>query len=278
MCWQHSCRLCQGKNLVKTQHDTLLFPDLGSPWWHSPHNCCHSIWALWVGCHANGIEKYTTNSSVADDHCSWWLYQLILPCVNRWCGYIVWQSNRTPKSCGHDYKSNLAGLIVSEWKEVPLLSNQTGFPWPWHLSLRGWTSVVEVWQNYKLAHTCICHWFCSFLALVQYIAVFLLKLTDHTVVLNPLTTKAAHKDFPTWTDVHDFTFQSIKQLVCSAECLTIIDHSNPGNNKNFVTCDASDWRTSAKLSFGPTWETARPVAFDSTQLSSAERSYPLHEK
>ena len=32
------------------------------------------------------------------------------------------------------------------------------------------------------------------------------------------------------------------------------------------------------LSFGPTWETARPVAFDSMQLKGAELNYPIHEK
>jgi hypothetical protein len=32
------------------------------------------------------------------------------------------------------------------------------------------------------------------------------------------------------------------------------------------------------LSFGPTWETARPVAFDSTTLKDAEVNYPVHEK
>ena len=98
---------------------------------------------------------------------------------------------------------------------------------------------------------------CSFLGLVQYIAIFLSKLTDCTVILTPLTTKAVHKDFSTWTDAHDLAFWSIKQLICSTECLTVIDHVNPGNNEIFVTCDTSDWRTGATQGFGPTWETAR---------------------
>jgi len=46
----------------------------------------------------------------------------------------------------------------------------------------------------------------------------------------------------------------------------------------FVTCDASERRTGACLSFGETWETARPVAWDSAQLSQAEKNYPTHEK
>jgi hypothetical protein len=118
----------------------------------------------------------------------------------------------------------------------------------------------------------------AFLGLVRYIAIFLPKLADHTVILTPLTTKEARKSFPAWTPTHQDAFESIKALVISADCLTTIDHINPGDNKIFVTCDASDWRTGATLSFGPTWELARPVAFDSMQLKGAEKNYPVHEK
>ena len=45
-----------------------------------------------------------------------------------------------------------------------------------------------------------------------------------------------------------------------------------------MTCDASDWRTGAVLSWGETWETACPVAFESWQLKPAEKNYPTHEK
>jgi hypothetical protein len=51
-----------------------------------------------------------------------------------------------------------------------------------------------------------------------------------------------------------------------------------GNNHIFITCDSSDWQTGTVLSFGPTWATARPVAFDSTQLKDAQLHYPTHEK
>jgi YD repeat-containing protein len=77
---------------------------------------------------------------------------------------------------------------------------------------------------------------------------------------------------------HQNAFEAIKALVVSRECLTMIDHTNPGDNKIFVTCDASDRRTGAVLSWGPTWETARPVAFDSMQLRDAQKNYPVHEK
>ena len=61
------------------------------------------------------------------------------------------------------------------------------------------------------------------------------------------------------------------------ECLTVIDYEDT-TKKIFVTTDASDRRTGAVLSFGETWETARPVAYDSYQLNDAEKNYPVHEK
>jgi hypothetical protein len=58
----------------------------------------------------------------------------------------------------------------------------------------------------------------------------------------------------------------------------VIDHENPGENKIFVTYNASDWRTGATLGFGPTWETACPVVFNLMQLKGAELNYPVHKK
>src|ERR1700683_4860513 len=118
----------------------------------------------------------------------------------------------------------------------------------------------------------------SFLGLIRYISWFLLKLADYTCILTPLTTKDARRDFPAWSTEHQAAFDAIKALVVSRECLTTIDHQNLGDNKVFVTCDASNWRTSATLSVGTSWELARPVAFDSMQLKGAERNYPVHEK
>ncbi len=147
-----------------------------------------------------------------------------------------------------------------------------------HISLNG----IEP-DNSKVKH--ILDWSvpCSpsevraFLGLVCYLASFLPNLADHTAVLSPLTSLKPHR-FPVWTDEHQFAFNSIKRLVISADCLTVIDHVDPGDNKIFVTCDASDKRTSAVLSLGPTWETAQPVAYDSVQLKGAQLNYPVHEK
>jgi hypothetical protein len=59
-----------------------------------------------------------------------------------------------------------------------------------------------------------------------------------------------------------------------SKCLTIIDHDSMQDNKVFVTCNASDWRTSAMLIFRQT----RSVAFNFMQLKGAEKNYPIHEK
>jgi hypothetical protein len=94
----------------------------------------------------------------------------------------------------------------------------------------------------------------------------------------PLTHKECNTFFPSCTAEHHMAFQGIKLLVVSRDCLTTINHHNPGNNLIFVTCDASQQRTGALLSFGPTWEMARPVAFKSRQLHGAELHYPVHEQ
>jgi hypothetical protein len=111
-----------------------------------------------------------------------------------------------------------------------------------------------------------------FLSLVHYLAWYLLKLANYTVLLTPFTMKEAHKDFPIWTVKHQTVFEAIKALI-SHECLMVIDHNELEDNKVFVTCNASDWRTGAQLSFRPTWELAWPVAFDSMQLKGAEKNY-----
>ena len=117
----------------------------------------------------------------------------------------------------------------------------------------------------------------GFLGLTRYIAPFLPALAEHTSVLTPLTTKECDRDFPNWEIEHQRAFDAIKMLVTGTECLTVIDYEDT-SKKIFVTTDASDRRTGAVLSFGETWQTARPVAYDSYQLNSAEKNYPVHEK
>jgi hypothetical protein len=118
----------------------------------------------------------------------------------------------------------------------------------------------------------------AFLGIMRYIAVFLPALADHTRRLTPLMNKECDRRFPEWSKEHQEAFNGIKALVVSRHCLTVIDHENPGNNHIYVTTDASGFRTGGVLSWGPSWEKARPVAFDSVQLNEAQKRYPVHEK
>lgn len=60
--------------------------------------------------------------------------------------------------------------------------------------------------------------------------------------------------------------------------MKVINHKNPGEQEIYVTCDASERGTGAMLSFREMWETARPMAFNSTQFSTCQKNYPIHEK
>ena len=118
----------------------------------------------------------------------------------------------------------------------------------------------------------------QFLGLVKYLKAFLPRLAVQSSILSKLTTKDCERHFPKWTDTYQNAFDKIKEIVISRECLTVIDHNKLNTHKIFLTTDASDRCTGAVLSFGPSWETARPVAFDSCPLKDAELNYPVHEK
>lgn len=118
----------------------------------------------------------------------------------------------------------------------------------------------------------------AFLGLVCYLNAFLPRLATQSNILSHLTTKECDKHFHEWMAAHQDVFVKIKEIVISCECLTIIDHKKLDLNKIFLTTYASDRATGTVLSFGPTWETAHPVAFDSKSLKDAELNYPTHEK
>jgi hypothetical protein len=113
----------------------------------------------------------------------------------------------------------------------------------------------------------------QFLGLVRYLQQFLPKLAVQCRVLEELTHKKYEKNFPNWTQSHQSAFDAIKHLVVSRECLTVIDPDKLPEFKIFVTTDASDIASGAVLSFGKTWETARPVAYDSCSFKGAELNY-----
>jgi len=118
----------------------------------------------------------------------------------------------------------------------------------------------------------------AFLGLVCYLATFLPSLVEHTSILTKLTTKESEKNFPPWTDRHQSAFDSIKSIVTNHECLTTINLSKLPEYKIFITMDASDKCSGTVLSFGTSWESARPVTFDSMTFSGTELNYPVHEK
>ena len=66
----------------------------------------------------------------------------------------------------------------------------------------------------------------------------------------------------------------------SWECLTVVDHKKLDTHKIFLMTDTSNTATGAVLSFGTSWETAHPIAFNSKALKDAELNYPVqqHEK
>jgi len=55
------------------------------------------------------------------------------------------------------------------------------------------------------------------------VALFSSNLADHTTILTPLTTKVVKHVFPDWTTDHQHAFETIKAIVVSRECLTVID-------------------------------------------------------
>ena len=116
------------------------------------------------------------------------------------------------------------------------------------------------------------------MGLVTYLADFLPSLVEYTGVLTELTTKEAEKAFPPWTDHYQSTFDSVKNIVISHECLTTIDLSKLPEYKVFVTTDASNKCSGAILSFGKFWSSARPVTFDLMTFKGAKLNYPVHEK
>ena len=118
----------------------------------------------------------------------------------------------------------------------------------------------------------------SFLGLVRYLSVFLPNLAKFSGALDELTRKECDKNFPGWMPRHQAAFEAIKRLVTSTDCLTTIDPKKMPDHKIFVTTDASDTGSGAVLSFGPSYELARPVAYDSRTFKGAELNYPVHEK
>ena len=116
------------------------------------------------------------------------------------------------------------------------------------------------------------------MGLIRYLADFLLALAEHTGILTKLTMKESEKKFLAWNDCHHQAFEAAKSIVISRDCLTVIDLLKLSECKIFVTTDASNKCSGAVLSFGKTWNSACPVAFDSMTFKGTKLTYPVHEK
>lgn len=118
---------------------------------------------------------------------------------------------------------------------------------------------------------------CSFIGLVCYVSAFLPNLVEHTCNLHPID--AYHKGGrEAWSELHQQAFDSIKRIMIGWDCLTMIDFNLMPAYKIYVTMDASDTCSGTILSFSPTWESACPVAFDSSTFKRAELNYLVHKK
>ncbi|KIP01441.1 hypothetical protein PHLGIDRAFT_58448, partial [Phlebiopsis gigantea 11061_1 CR5-6] len=79
----------------------------------------------------------------------------------------------------------------------------------------------------------------SFVGLVQYVANQLPTVATPTRVLNNLARREAEKCF-SWTNGHSIALEWPKRPVTSRECPTVIDCENMGDDKIFVSCNASN--------------------------------------
>lgn len=77
-----------------------------------------------------------------------------------------------------------------------------------------------------------------------------------------------------WTDEEQRAFDSIKRSLIEAPVLAIADQDKPF----FVVCDASDNAIGCALMQRDSDDRERVISYESRQLKSAERNYPVHDK
>jgi hypothetical protein len=238
------------------RHDKLILSDTNTPRRCTPNCGNHPFWVMGMACDADGPAKCTCHLSTSGCIHTTTLYREDLSCILTVDDIIIWSN--TVEDHVRDLciiLSTLRGaLLFINPKKCHFFRLEVDFLGH-HISARGIEASndkvekILKWPRPKCAKDVR-----GLSGLVRYVAPYLPNLAEYTRVLTPLTTKDAQKHFPEWTERHETAFEAIKGLVISRECLTTIDYDNSGENKIFVTCDASDWRTGEVLSFGPTWE------------------------
>src|SRR3954467_5213615 len=106
----------------------------------------------------------------------------------------------------------------------------------------------------------------SFLGLTNYYRRFINEYAKKTGPLNQLLRK--DQEFR-WTKDCDVAMKFLQEKLCQAPILVPADPTKPFE----VTTDASDFAIGAVLS-----QEGKPVAFESRQMSPAEKNYAIHEK
>jgi hypothetical protein len=106
----------------------------------------------------------------------------------------------------------------------------------------------------------------SFLGLANYYRRFIQDYAKYTEPLNKLLRKDSEY---LWNEDCQGAMDFLKEKLSSAPILRSADHSLPFQ----VTTDASDYAVGAVLS-----QEGRPVAYESRQMSPAEKNYAVHEK
>ena len=77
-----------------------------------------------------------------------------------------------------------------------------------------------------------------------------------------------------WTSEHQTAFENIKVRLQNSPILMLPDHDKPFH----VVCDASDFAIGCALMQYDSDDKERVIAYQSRQLNSAERNYPVHDK
>lgn len=116
----------------------------------------------------------------------------------------------------------------------------------------------------------------KFLGTVQWMKKFIWGLQKYVSTLTPLTSTKLDKSQFRWGEAEDTAFNNIKKLMTLLPHLKNIDFDC--NYPVWLFTDASGSGLGAALFQGKEWKTASPVAYESRQMSPAEKNYPVHEQ
>jgi hypothetical protein len=107
------------------------------------------------------------------------------------------------------------------------------------------------------------------------LANYLHKYTkNYAAMVHPLS-QLLRKDVDwSWTDEHQRAFNSIKSSLQEAPVLALPDYDRPFH----VVCDASDYAIGCALMQHDAEGRERVISYQSRQLKTAEKNYPVHDK